>query len=178
MQHALLPALLATAAAVAAPAAAADRHSLVQVVCEPGARYFSVETVIVETDELPLGTLSSGNGLRTLRSLQDNPATCDVAGRRVETRVLRIYEPGERGRAAGIESGLIIVAVDGRQIAELNSTHRVDPAPRGRVTVMAHSIGRCGVIDAQVIGEPALGHEIIAEDCSEKLFQELGLRAK
>jgi hypothetical protein len=173
MRRALLPILLAASAA--GTPAAAEQHSLVQVVCEPGARYFSVETVIVETDELRLGNLSNGNGLRTLRSLQDQPATCDVAGRRVETRVLRIYEPSERGRAAGIESGLIVVAVDGRQIAELNSTHRADPAPRGRVTVGAHSIGRCGVVRAQLIGEPDLGHEIIAEDCSEKLFQELGL---
>ena len=173
MRSSLLPALLA-ASALATPALA-DQHSLVQVICEPAARYFSIETILVDGAELPLGTLSEGNGLRTLRSLQDAPATCQVGNRQVEARVLRVYEPSEHGAAVGIESGLIAVAVDGRQVAELNRTHRASPAPRGRVTVQAYGVDRCGTADARLVGMPNDGHVIIVEDCNEKLFSELGL---
>lgn len=173
MRNGLFLALLIVAA-LARPAWA-DQHSLVQVVCEPGARYFSIETILVDGSELPLGALSEGNGLRTLRSLQDAPATCQVGSRQVEARVLRVYEPSEHGAAVGIESGLIAVAVDGRQVAELNRTHRALPAPRGRVTVQAFGVDRCGAADARLVGMPNDGHAIIVEDCSEKLFSDLGL---
>ena len=118
-------------------AARADVKSMLLVVCEPNAPYFSIETLIVETDaDLGLSALNapvSGDVMRPLRSMIGQPIECLVGKRKVQAALTEFYGPNVR---RALEAANIVVTVDGVVAAELHATHhgiqRWSGAGRGR----------------------------------------------
>ncbi|HSE75359.1 MAG TPA: hypothetical protein VLB05_12630 [Dongiaceae bacterium] len=90
------------------------------VTCEPGVPYFSIETLIVDT-EADLGPSVGGNGLRSLRSMIDQPIECMIGKHRVQATLTEFYPANER---RALEAGDIIVTVDGKVVSDLHATHR------------------------------------------------------
>jgi len=132
MKHAfrlVLAALPLTA--VGLGAAKADINSMLLITCEPGAPYFSIETLLVETDP-DLGPSIGGNGLRTLRSMIDQPIQCMVGKHRVQATLTEFYPTNEHW---GLESADIVVTVDGKVAADLLGTHHMDMIVDGRMRV-------------------------------------------
>jgi hypothetical protein len=128
-------------------AARADIKSMLLVVCEPNAPYFSIETLTVETDaDLGLSALNapvSGDVMRPLRSMVDRPIECMVGKRKVQATLTEFYEPNVR---RALEAANIVITIDGVVAAELHATHRKQEwnrQNRARVEVSAFLIQTC-----------------------------------
>jgi hypothetical protein len=119
--------------------------SMLLVVCEPNGPYFSIETLIVETDaDLGLSALNapvSGDVMRPLRSMIGQPIECVVGKRRVQAALTEFYEPNVR---RALEAAHIIITIDGIFATELHATHRSEVwNGRARVEVTAFIIQTC-----------------------------------
>ena len=127
-------------------AARADVKSMLLVVCEPNAPYFSIETLIVETDaDLGLSALNapvSGDVMRPLRSMIGQPIECLVGKRKVQAALTEFYGPNVR---RALEAANIVVTADGVVAAELHATHRNTEYSdgRARVEVDAYMVLTC-----------------------------------
>jgi hypothetical protein len=128
-------------------AARADIKSMLLVVCEPNAPYFSIETLTVETDaDLGLSALNapvSGDVMRPLRSMIDRPIECVVGKRKVQATLTEFYEPNAR---RALEAANIVITIDGVVAAELHATHRKQEwngQDRARVEVSAFFVQTC-----------------------------------
>lgn len=123
-------------------AASADRNSMVLVTCEPGVPYFSIETLIVDTDG-SVGPVVGGNGLLPLRAMIGHPITCMVRTHEVRATLEKFFEPTVK---RALEAALITIAVDGEPVAELNATHHIETrvsGGRARVEIDDYQVLRC-----------------------------------
>lgn len=128
--------------AIMSHAAEADRNSMLLVVCEPGVPYFSIETLIVDTDA-GRGPSAGGNGLLPLRSMIGKPIECMVGTRQVQAALTEFYESNLK---RALEAADIVVTIDGEPAAELHATHRNtewDSDGRARVEVDAYTVLTC-----------------------------------
>jgi hypothetical protein len=127
--------------AITSRAAEADRNSMLLVVCEPGVPYFSIETLIVDTDA-GHGPSVGGNGLLPLRSMIGKSIECMVGTRKVQADLTKFYEPNLK---RALEAADIVVTIDGEPAAELHATHRNTEYSdgRARVEVDAYTMLTC-----------------------------------
>jgi hypothetical protein len=142
------------------------------VVCEPGVPYFSIETLIVDTNA-DLGPSVGGNGLRPLRSMIDRPIECVVGKRKVQATLTEFYEPNLQ---RALEAANIVVMIDGKIAAELHATHRQQEwvsDDRARVEVNAYTVLTCesAAIEWTNEGDPLDRKQRRTLICTEKFLR-------